>query len=441
MESEAGRGREAVPAEGTQDGAGAADVGTDKIGEWLVALTLVAAPTHIWSLVDVKNQGVTLGILVGGAIAWLAWARRDEMPSGIRNLALGGLALGLWGLYLGVTTGEPSAWVQWSLYCFCWVVLAGGATIRLSEEGLERVTSLVSVPFLLVIVYGAYQTFARRYDWPFAFLAVTNPGHSTDPTMPGFQPGAGGEAALEYVARASSFFVEPTNFGMYLAYAFAFSLALVESPGRARVLGYLGFVLAAVGLASNQSLTALGTCSAVLAAYLGRTLLARSARRAGLVLAGIGIAIVGIALLPDALDSLLERLLKLSIEESSGRFVAIPIVIDAIAQRPLGYGFGGHAFVDSLHNGVLVLLMDLGLAGLLVPAAITTLAGVAWWSSVKADRAGRSEDAGLRVLGYALPLVHVAILFSSGLVFDPFYWSLTGMGLALPLRDEARAGM
>lgn len=102
---------------------------------------------------------------------------------------------------------------------------------------------------VLVFGYGLYQFFARKYNWPYGFLPMTNLQLATDD---GLQRGANNIfTAKAYFGRVSSFFPEPSDMGRFFLWFFVFALLRDRGGGRMAMLA-----LAVFGVLLSQSLGA-----------------------------------------------------------------------------------------------------------------------------------------------------------------------------------------
>jgi len=97
------------------------------------------------------------------------------------------------------------------------------SSLPLSEQDLKNVLHVWFLVAVVVAAYAVYQLLARLYDWPFAYLTLSNPstgasgiqtGRRFDFTLGAAQAGRTLET-FQYV-QVSSFFREPTWLGSYL---------------------------------------------------------------------------------------------------------------------------------------------------------------------------------------------------------------------------------
>lgn len=406
---------------------------SERVGMRLVAFAFAASPLHIWAFFTLGGHGATAGYLGGVALVGFGMIRGGKAAPNAHRIVLGLLALTAWGVMVGLfqATSEDLAerGVRHAvLFMFSAMVLLGAASARFTWREFARVVPAMLMVYGIVVAYGLYQAFARRYDLPFAFLQVHNPTLSTDES--GAQAAATVAMSVAYRARASSFFVEPTNYGMYLGYGVGLSFALLEMGGGLAKWGGAGLALSAVGFASNQSLTGLLACGTAVLLNGLRLMLGGRAKRVAILVVVLLAAVVGLMALPGAFDELTVRLTGLSIQQSSGRYTALGDVLDAITESPQGLGMAGHVTLGSVHNGALVFLAQFGFLGLAIPVTWATLVVITWRRALRATRKGEREVAAALALSSSLLANQVCIWLSSGIINEPVFWAMSGLGLA-----------
>ena len=404
----------------------------ERVGMRLVAFAFAASPLHIWAFFVVGSHGVTAGYLGGVALVGFALMRLGRGAPIARRIVLGLLLLTTWGVIVGVFQSAGDDLAERGLrhavlFTFSGMVLLGAASARFTWREFSRVVPPMIAVYGVTVAYGLYQTIARRYDLPFAFLQVHNPTLSTDES--GAQAAATVAMSVAYRARASSFFVEPTNYGMYLGYGLGISFALVEKGGRLGKWGNAGLALSALGFASNQSLTGMLTCGTAVLLNGARLTLGGRAKRVAMLAGVLATAVAGLMALPGALDELTVRLSGLSIQQSSGRYTALGDVLDAVAENPQGLGMAGHVTLGSVHNGALVFLAQFGVLGALIPATWMLLVAIFWRRSLRATRNGDREVAAALALSSSLLANQVCIWLSSGIINEPVFWLMSGLAL------------
>lgn len=398
----------------------------------LIAFAFASAPLHIWAFFTLGGHGVTAGYLGGLALVGFALMRLGRGAPIARRIVLGLRLMTTWGVIVGVFQSAGDDLAERGLrhavlFTFSGMVLLGAASARFTWWEFSRVVPPMLAVYGVTVAYGLYQAVARRYDLPFAFLQVHNPTLSTDES--GAQAAATVAMSVAYRARASSFFVEPTNYGMYLGYGVGISFALVEKGGRLAKWGNAGLALSALGFASNQSLTGMLACGTAVLLNGARLTLGGRAKRVAMLVGVLSTAVAGLMALPGALDELRVRLTGLSIQQSSGRYTALGDVLDAVAENPQGLGMAGHVTLGSVHNGALVFLAQFGVVGALIPATWILLVATFWHQSLRATRNGNREVAAALALSSSLLANQVCIWLSSGIINEPVFWSMSGLGL------------
>jgi hypothetical protein len=399
----------------------------------LVAFAFAAAPCHIWAFFTFGGHGVTAGYLGGVALVGFALRRMGRGAPIARRIVAGLLVLTAWGVIVGLFQPGGGDLAERglrhaTLFVFSVMVLLGAASVRFTWREFSRVVPPILAVYGITVAYGLYQAIARRYDLPFAFLQVHNPTLSTDES--GAQAAATVAMSVAYRARASSFFVEPTNYGMYLGYGVGISFALVEMGGRLGKWGNAGLALSALGFASNQSLTGMLACGTAVLLNGARLALGGRAKRVVTLVGVLAAAIAGLMALPGALAELTVRLTGLSIEQSSGRYTALGDVLEAVSESPQGLGMAGHVTLGSVHNGALVFLAQFGFLGALIPATWIVLVVLGWRRSLRATRNGDREVAAALALSSSLLANQVCIWLSSGIINELMFWSMSGLALA-----------
>jgi hypothetical protein len=355
----------------------------DRFGLFLLGAAFATAPLEIWSIVIVASHGLTLSHIVAVSLSLLAVIRMRRIPLTAGFALYCVLTVVAWGVIAAFlqASGVPSlsrTVRNAVLFLLMFGAFAGASTVRLNGIARSLGARIAGSSFVLVVVYAVYQAFARRNLWPLAFLPMTNPTYKTDPFREGLQHGitAAQYGWGDYFVRASATFAEPSYLGRYLAYAFAISLAMIPLRGRYGRWGVAGLVLCTVGLIVNYSLNGL-LSYAVVAAALALPLLRQVRFRVFARLAVVIAALVGTSLVfaPSIGRNVTERLAVLSVSQSSGRFEALPLVLEVVREKPWGAGLAGVSFGNDVHNGFMLFALQFGFVGALVP--LVWIGGVA----------------------------------------------------------------
>lgn len=407
----------------------------DRAGMLLLGLAIATAPLDIWALFRVGSHGVTATHLV----AMLAWAFALLRARRMSATA----AFVLYCLLVLLTWGVVSAYLQpayvpslartmrnATLFVLMFGAFAGASTVRLDLTRGGAGLKIGILAYALIVPYTLYQAVARQRQWPLAYLRVTNPTYKTDMFEEGLQAGAGGAARGwgNYWMRASATFSEPSYLGQYLAYGLIASLALVALGGRHTRFGVIGVGLVTAGLIANQSLTGL-LAFGVVAVVLGIPLMFQI-RVGTLLRLGAAIAVmivIALRLFPSNFQDIANRIGNLSVANSSGRFEALPVVLRMLRETPWGTGLSGVPVGQDVHNGVLLLVLQFGVIGILLPVlwAAAIVAGMVILIARRRKLSAPSRAALAASTGFLA--VQLAAWFSSGEMRHTIVWVMSGV--------------
>lgn len=418
----------------------------DRVGIGLLVAAFAVAPLEIWALFTVGGHGVTLLHCVALLFAGLSvvrWRRLAALPTLATYLLLVMLAWGVVAATLQVARPDLGRSLRNALlFALSLAAYAGASTVRLDWGRLRRWWRPGTWVYAGTVLFAVYQTFARRYSLPLAFLPITNPSFATDPSHLGVQHGATAAAAGwgEYFFRAAGTFSEPSALGRYLAYGLAVSLALTVLGGTARRTGFLGAALAAAGLLANGSLNGLLAYLAVGAAFvctLAVRLELRNLFRFALAAGVFGL--LGVALAPNVVAMVVERLATLSVDDSSGRFTQLPFVWSLVIQRPWGAGIAGVPWANEIHSGLMLYVVQYGVLGALPPllwlgSLALGLHTLMWRGAAREARAGLT-------MAITFLAAHLASWVSAGALHDPFPWIASGFAFGVVAASAAQAAV
>jgi len=206
--------------------------------QWLLVYLLVlGTPFSIYPVVATSTRGlkpfqffalliILLGFvrLCGGAAVWLNAATKSVLFfCGVALLSLVGFAVsgGTW----SNLTDYSSTAVQ--LFIGAGAVFSV-STLRVERKHLRRLVYVFLGISLVVSIYAMYQSLARMYDLPLAYLTIYNPSLSPEE---GAKITRGGQFGI--FLRPSAFFTEPSRLGQFLLTPTLFSLFLcISSPRR-----------------------------------------------------------------------------------------------------------------------------------------------------------------------------------------------------------------
>jgi hypothetical protein len=212
--------------------------------------------------------------------------------------------------------------------------------------------------------------------------------------------------------------------------------------------GIMGVALMTLGLIANQSLTGL-LAFAVVAAVMGIPLVAqaRFTTLLSLALAVAVMIVVSVKSFPAVFQDIAGRLARLSVANSSGRFDALPMVWRTFRERPWGTGLSGIPLGQDVHNGVLLLVLQFGIIGLLLPLLWIVAIAVGGLIVVVERRRLEAGERSALMASTGFLAVQLASWFSSGEMRHTIVWILSGaafatLGRAIEqlLRGRPRAG-
>lgn len=292
------------------------------------------------------------------------------------------------------------------------LVFAAGIFSIEWRKHLELLTRALVAFAVPIVSYGGYQVIARYAHLPFAFLPVTNQQEFAEG---GLQRGW----EKDVITRASSIFVEPSEFGYFCVWLLAAGLA-TERKG----LRFTAVLLAATGILFSQSLSAVIAAAILFLVYLcTRPIDWRMFRHVAILLAVASVCVTVFAFaLPDVAETFSERIghaMALDDRADSDRvseiprawklFVDAPITGSGLASLPREDNAGAIAYAQ--------LLVERGVVG-------TLLFLVPWaWVAIRSFLLPRGASG--RTLAI---LISVLSLFSlstfSAIYYLPFWFSL-----------------
>jgi hypothetical protein len=255
------------------------------------------------------------------------------------------------------------------------ILFAAGVASLDWRKHLLTLTKAMVVVAVPIVLYGIYQLIARPTHRAYAFLPVTNQQAYADG---GLQRGWGKDPFY----RASSFFVEPSDYGYYCLWLLV--LGLSASKGRWR---YCAIGLALAGILSAQSLSGVLGVGLVLLVYVvSNPISVRVVRQIAIVGLFCILAVFAVQpLVPQAFAKFslrIEQALSLNSEADSGRVDHLPACWAIISDAPV-WGHGIASINSADQNGTDVtsisyalLLMERGAVGTIFFLAPWLLIGV-----------------------------------------------------------------
>jgi hypothetical protein len=224
---------------------------------------------------------------------------------------------------------------------------------------LTKAMVTFSVP---AVLYGIYQLLARPAHMAYAFLPVTNQQAHADG---GLQRGWGKDPFY----RASSFFVEPSDYGYYCLWLLVLGLSASKGKWRYGAIG-----LAFAGILSAQSLSGVLGIGVILVIYvLSNPISLQVLRQVAIAVLFCAMSVFAVQpLIPQAFAKFslrIEQALSLNSEADSGRVDHLPACWAIISDAPV-WGHGLASINSADENGIDVtsisyalLLMERGTVG------------------------------------------------------------------------------
>jgi len=306
---------------------------------------------------------------------------------------------------------------------------AGVASIdwRIHIATLTKAMVGVGLP---VVIFGGYQMFARTYRWKYAFLPVTN---HQQYAMGGLQRGW----EKDPFTRASSFFVEPSEFGYYCLWLML--LGLTYTTGRLRLLA---LALSFLGIMFSQSLSAVLGTAVLLICYVAVSSISASViRQIAIVLLASVMAIFSVQpLIPSAFEKFYKRIeqaVTLNSEADSGRVDHLPENWEMFTSEPVwGGGLASISSADANGTDVttftyFLMLIERGIVG-----TFFFLAPWVWlgWRAIRLPKTN-----GFRTVCILLSALNLYTFSYSSMAYTLSFWLALGICASLILRTYSPA--
>jgi O-Antigen ligase len=306
-------------------------------------------------------------------------------------------------------------------------VAAGVASIdwRRWMMGFTKIMVSVATP---VVVYGGYQMIARAIRLPFAFLPVTN---QQAYAYAGMQRGW----EKEHITRASSLFVEPSEFGYFCLWLLVLGLSTAKGGWRNLALG-----LALGGILFSQSLAAvLGAGILLLVYFFTNPINVKLIGQIVVLLLGLGVVIGMLQpLMPEAFSHFSDRIEQaLSLDEraDSGRVDHLPACWAIFKEAPVwGHGLSTIVAADADTGSDVttvtyaLVLMERGAVGAAFFFAPWLMIGM------RAYRLPRTDA--VRTPALLLIALQLYSFFTFSLAYFPPFWLSLGITASLIFRTD-----
>jgi hypothetical protein len=320
------------------------------------------------------------------------------------------------GFYLGGVNPAGIA-SQAALQLLAIALAAGVASIDWRKHFLPLTKALIvlGVP---IVAFGGYQMLARARHLPYAFLPVTNQQEYADG---GLQRGW----EKEQFTRASSIFVEPSEFGYFCLWLLLVGLSMTKGPWRVCAI-----VLAFSGMLFSQSLSGALGLAILFAAYLAVNRISFTVvRQVAIVAIASVMAVFAIApLMPDAFDAFSQRIqqaVTLDDRADSGRVDHLPANWRNFMEEPLwGHGLASASSAEA--NGIdvttftyFLILIERGMVG-------TALFFAPWlWLGWRSVRLPPSDP--MRTPCVLLSALNLYSFATSSVAYSLPYWFALGI--------------
>jgi O-Antigen ligase len=273
------------------------------------------------------------------------------------------------------------------LQCLAIIFAGGVASInwRLHLDTLAASSVGLGIP---IVLYGGYQMVARALHLPFAFLPITNQQYYID-------GGLQRDWDKAVATRASSFFSEPSEFGIFCLWLIALGLSRKSGP-----MQVMALMLGCAGIFFSQSLSALLGAIVLMLVYLFSHRVSTQTIRQLAIVGLVATAAIGLmrVLVPEGFDRLTDRVAQaanLDDRADSGRIDHLPACWRIFSESPIwGHGISSLSAAsssgsDSTTIGYAMVLMERGIVGTaLFFLPWFTITAKAWLSPV--TRQGRS---------------------------------------------------
>ena len=272
-----------------------------------------------------------------------------------------------------------------------------------------------------VVAFGGYQMVARVKHLKYAYLPVTN---QQEYATGGLQRGWD----KQYFTRASSLFVEPSDFGYFCLWLLVIGLALPKKGVGAWRLWAFG--LAFAGMLFSQSLSGVLGVAVLFAVYLVMNPIGFQVVRLLAIAAIISVtALLAVQpLMPEAFDAFskrIEQAVTLDSRADSGRVDHLPANWESFMEEPLwGHGLG--SITSAAPNGIdvttftyFLVLIERGAVG-----AVLFLAPWMWlgWRALKLPK---TND--MRTFCGLLSALNLYTFTTSSMAYTLPYWFALGI--------------
>jgi len=305
-------------------------------------------------------------------------------------------------------------------------VAAGAASIDWPRwiSGFTKAMVSIAVP---IVVFGGYQMIARAIRLPFAFLPVTNQQvYAAGGLQRGWEK--------EHITRASSLFVEPSDFGYFSLWLFVLGLSTAKGGWR-----NLALALALGGMLFSQSLSAvLGAAILLLVYFFTNPVNLKLVGQIVVLLLALGVGIALLQpLLPDAFSRFSDRIqqaVSLDGRADSGRVDHLPACWEIFKEAPVwGHGLSTVVAADDTGSDVTsvtyaLILMERGVVGAAFFLVPWLLIGMRSYRLPRADPA--------RTPALLLTALQLYSFSTTSLAYFPPFWLSLGITASLIFRTH-----
>jgi hypothetical protein len=315
----------------------------------IVVLFILGWLHNSQSLWDVGDRSITLLMIASCVLAYFVRQKvLVKMWPMACSVCLGAIvAIPIW---------EDSRTVSNCLQNVLGIIVASGAAALDWRSIFGRVRTAMMLLAIPLVLYGIYQLFARLLGLPYGWLPVTN---LQQYEASGFQRNYLDETHI----RASSVFVEGSDFAYFGLWIIAFGLSASSVKGR-----WLGTVLGFSIVGLSQSLGGL------LGAGLMLIVLTVVTRRWGPFIRVVAICfsllILGGPFFPQQTEKFLARVeAAFSLDEAadSDRVAKLPANLETWSRAPIfGHGIGSWRSAEAtqgISSGWMMLLIERGIVG------------------------------------------------------------------------------